>query len=1084
VDGRRWWVSAAMLGAAREALIERLFDLRRKAGEAVRRGLLPRAEPTVRLPRDDLRRSLLRHGGEGERAETCLVEAARQLNLDGRKQGEIAAYLIREAHDGLLDIGGVKRSMLKGRAEKVITTWKLPRDEGGSEENLEAAVGDLELALANPNEERLENAIRSTAHRKPQRGDADLIKQFLDNLEDANKGLHRGIDRTQAAALYERTVRVIDRLFGPISDRFDEIDLLLAISDPTEADVSRLAELVGDDRHLNYFFEKVEGSAWMRALAEERILQPPTEGGWPAGSYIFRLVDSDPDVVREWLVARGKEELSPQQAGFLLRIASRLDGVAYLIADLSKGNLDSPEVEFQLEHYLSGLSDQGLREPGLQRLVIESLKALLSGDEGGVDLHLAARILEVALNALRLGDQKRWLQALMHRLRDVAAIEDELRLRAMRPLPELSVDPRSRSGLELIAAAVRDGADQATAAGLAPSDVVSVLEVLEEPLRARLVADYLRERGSAHAAKAQRFLLDQIGTNPLPSPEELQLLHEIFELADGDFGALVREALGAAPSAEQIDQIPVEDRLPDELFRPHRWLVAVPEVERGDWQKADRRLSERFGAAPADGVIFRVGAARFGGASSPIPREDLALLEPEDAARRIAAWEPPPESSFLDPSAEGLAGALTELIAEESTIWLAADPRQIVVALRAPRYVSAYLDGIEKVVDQAEQGQAELLVQAIADIQSAAEAAVGEERGDGEDWVYAAHRGNRLIRALEEHGLLGQVTHERAWEVVMAAVRFREPGSGTDGDPLTRAINRPWSSALETAILLADRDGSVDPRLLELFEEVLALEGDDAELGRAIIATRLPWIRHVAPEWFANNEEALIGNRAPDGLGDLTFATYLEWGRPEKTILTEQRERVIDSLRGAKAEFALRHLLHGLAWGLEGFGPADVADILAGHPALFSEAARTLGIELRELDGPSAELDRAIDLWREALGRELPAEAYGGWGWFSINEHLDDSTWLNLSLQTAARERVNLAEPEEIAERAERLLPDPRVLRLVSLLLDADPKAWELEQIGAVGLRLLGSRVGDQEVRNELRERLLERGFHDAREIP
>jgi len=973
--------------------------------------------------------------------------------------------------------------MLKVRAEKVITTWRLPRDEGGAEENLEAAVGDLELALANPNEERLENAIRSTARRKPQRGDADLIKQFLDNLEDANKGLHRGISRIQAAELYERTAKVIDRLFGPISDRFDEIDLLLAISDPTEADVSRLAELVGDDRHLNYFFEKVEGSAWMRALAEERILKPPTEGGWPAGPYIFRLVDSDPNVVREWLAARGKEELSPQQAGFLLRIASRLNGAAYLIADLSKGNLDSPEVEFQVEHYLSGLSDSGLREAGLQRLVIESLKELLSGDRGGVDLHLAARILEVALNALRFGDQKRWLQALVHRLRDLAASEDELRLRAMRPLSELSVDPRARSGLELIAAAVRDGAEQATAAGLAASDVVAVLEVLEEPLRARLVADYFREAGPAYAAEARRFLLDQIGSNSFPSPEELQLLRETFEFADRNFGATVREALGTPPSLKEIGQIPDEDRLPDELRRPHRWLVAIPEAERGDWQEADRHLAERFGAAPADGVIFRVGPARFRGASSPISREDLAALGPEDAARRIAEWEPPPESSFLDPSAEGLADALTELIAGDSATWLAADPGQIVVTLRAPRYVSAYLDGIEKVVDQADQGQAELLVKAIADIQSTAESAFEEDRADAEDWVYSAHRGNRLIRALEEHGLLEQAAKERAWEATAAAVRFRWPGSGTDGDPLTRAINRPWSSSLETAILLADLDGSVDPRLLELFDEVLSLEGDNAELGRAILATRLPWIRLVAPEWFADNEEDLIGGEAPNRLGELTFATYLEWGRPEKTIMTEQRERLIDGLDGSKAEFALRHLLHGLAWGIAGFGPADVADVLGGYPELFSEAARTLGIELRELEGRSPELDRATALWREALARELPPEAYSGWGWFAINNHLEDSTWLDLTLQTAARENVNLAEPEEIAERAERLMPDPRVLRLVSLLLDADPKAWELEQIGAVGLRLLRSGVGDHEERNELRERLLERGFHDARDI-
>ncbi len=967
----------------------------------------------------------------------------------------------------------------------MITTWKLPRDEGGSEENLEAAVGGLELALGNPNEERLEDAVRIMARRKPQRGDADLIRQFLDNLEDANRGLHRGIDLTRATKLYERTVRVIDRLFGPISDRFDEIDRLLAISDPTQTDVSRLTELVGDDRHLNYFFEKVEGSAWMQALAEEQVLKPPAEGGWPAGSYIFRLVDSDPALVREWLVASGKEDLSPQQAGFLLRIAIRLDGVAYLIADLSKGNLDSPEVEFQVESYLSKLSEQELREPGLQRLVIESLKVLLSADEGGIDLHLAARILEVALNALRLGDQKRWLQALMYRLRDVSVSENELRLRAMKPLPELSVDARSRSGLELVAAALRDGAEQATEAGLAPNEVVSVLEDLEEPLRARFVVNYLRERKGAQDAETHGFLLRQIGTNRLPSPEELQLLRETFQLGDGDLGALVRQALGPAPSDLQIDQIPAEDRLPDELFRPHRWLVAVPEAERGDWREVDRRLDERFGAAPADGVIFRVGPARFGGAISPISTEELALLDPQDAAERIGGWEPPPERSFLDPSAEGLADALTELISGNAESWLKADPREIVTALGAPHYVSAYLKGMEKVVNQAERGQADLLVQAIADIQVVSETAFGEDRGDANDWVGAAHLGNRLIRALKEHDLLEQEILDLAWGAVVAAVRFRGPGSGGNGDPLSRAINRPWSSALETAILLADHDGSIDPRLLELFEEILGLEGDDAELGRAIIATRLPWIRHIAPEWFADNEGILIGNQAPDRLGDLTFAIYLEWGRPEKTILIEQRERLIGSLQGSKAEFALRHLLHGLTWGVEGFDPADVGDILAGYPELFSEAGRTLGIELRELEGPSAELDRAIDLWREALDRELPAGAYSGWGWFAINEHLEDSTWLDLTLQTAAREDVNLAEPEEIAERAERLMPDPRVLHLVSLLLDADPKAWELEQIGAVGLRLLQTgTTGDEEVRNELRERLLERGFHDAREIP
>jgi hypothetical protein len=60
---------------------------------------------------------------------------------------------------------------------------------------------------------------------------------------------------------------------------------------------------------------------------------------------------------------------------------------------------------------------------------------------------------------------------------------------------------------------------------------------------------------------------------------------------------------------------------------------------------------------------------------------------------------------------------------------------------------------------------------------------------------------------------------------------------------------------------------------------------------------------------------------------------------------------------------------------------------------------------------------------------------------------------------------------------------DEQALELLAFLLGADPKAWELERIGAVGLRLLRSATGSPAVRGELRERLLERGFNEATEI-
>ena len=78
-----------------------------------------------------------------------------------------------------------------------------------------------------------------------------------------------------------------------------------------------------------------------------------------------------------------------------------------------------------------------------------------------------------------------------------------------------------------------------------------------------------------------------------------------------------------------------------------------------------------------------------------------------------------------------------------------------------------------------------------------------------------------------------------------------------------------------------------------------------------------------------------------------------------------------------------------------------------------------------EIDERSEALERVVELWREALGHDLPAEAYAGWGWFADNQHLDDEIWLDLTLQTAARDGVNLAEPDRIAGRAEGMAPDP-----------------------------------------------------------
>lgn len=96
----------------------------------------------------------------------------------------------------------------------------------------------------------------------------------------------------------------------------------------------------------------------------------------------------------------------------------------------------------------------------------------------------------------------------------------------------------------------------------------------------------------------------------------------------------------------------------------------------------------------------------------------------------------------------------------------------------------------------------------------------------------------------------------------------------------------------------------------------------------------------------------------------------------------------------------------------------------------------------------------------------------------AINEHLADNDWLTLIEETASAAAGALDKPDRIAQRAARAPGDPRAAHTITALLGNDPKPWDLQRIGDAGLEVLPSATGN--AARELRERLLERGFHEA----
>ena len=1031
----------------------------------------------VTSPNAELARALNRLGPEGSRAYDFLLAASEQLSADGTRAGELASYSLREALIALVSLGGERLPGVGETAREVVRRWSLAEDGRLAWDAVGQAVSELIAALEGPgpNERRLESAVARIARERPTRATADLLEQYMRILDAANAALHAEISADAAGELYERALRVVGALFGPITTRFAAIDELLAVEAPGSAEVERLQGLVGDERHLLYFFEKVEGSPWFRALAETSILKSPADARWAAGPYVERIAEVDPDLVRPWLEVRASERLNTKQARDYLWIAQAVRaGVVQIVLSLARTHLSESGVQFGVERFLRlAPLDEVAGSPG-RSLVRLALEALLAEDRGAGDVYLAAEVAGIALRAMRNGDAGAWLQVLVHRLRSVADRESPLRLRVLAALDGLQVGPSS-TPLELIAAVVVSSADAARELGVSLDDLLSAATLLPEPLATRFTAYVLRGALPDARGLAEAFILDRVSTSDDPTPEELALLRRLNDEPSAGWEKRLRGALGDAPSSETISAWDSGTEVDAGGRRAHYWLVAMPDPIKSAWAEADAGLQKHLGPATLDGVLMRSVTTAPAFLSSPFTVESLNESEPLAAARLVSGWTPPEEESFVGQSRRGLASALHDAVKAKADAWLAAGPQEIVDALVDPRYVDAYLRGLRE-APPTNGGRVGELVETISLLQA-------QHIRDGAvdaDWASALDAAVQLLVALTRSRGLPPDAREQALNVAVTAARARHDSSLVGGDHrlVEQAINRRSTRALEAAFIIGDLGDTMSPELLALIEETLLLGGVDGSHGRAILAPRLARLHHVATEWFDERFELVFGARAVDELGRATLDFYLESGSPYRPFLERLRDEITTAV-GRIGDAARIHLLHGLLWELPGYPPREVLDLLLEQGTdQVSEAGHWLGWALAQAS--DVPLDPAIRFWEAAISRELPAAAYFGWGWWATIDRIDDDQWLGLTEQTLQKGDSNIAEADRVATRAARSPHNPSAPRVVARLLEGNPPTWDLEKIGEAGLQLVKTFTGDTHVWHELQERLLERGFHEA----
>lgn len=1016
-----------------------------------------------------------------------LVAASEQLSDARTLAGNMSAYALREALMSLLNIAGRPRRTTTDAARRVIDAYAKFRSGSGAADALDTAVTDLGAALdgPGPHDERLERVIRELARRSPARAEADLLERYIDVLDNANRGAHTKISVQVAGGLYEQALIVVERLFGPIIDRFDEIEALRQKPEPTAADVETLAGHIGDPRALAYFFSELSGPGWLHALSESPLLLPLREGVWATWPYLSGLAQSHPAEIRAWLssLANGSE-LGDQQAAQLLAVARIVKtGIGDVVVKIAEGRLGDVTVLHHVSSYLDEIGVEEHGEPAVRELLKRALSVVLDADRRSADSYLAAGMLRVAISAAQQDDAARWLRILTAKLKGAVDAVADYRSRQILDVGELKVETGSAT-LELMTAAVLDVARVAREHGLSTDDRLQLLRRVPEPLQGRIIASHLIETLDADLRTAVDFVKEEVG-GQVPMPETLALLRALRDRNANGLAVGMGEVLGDPPGAAELAATPTPP-FPDSWRRAYGWIDALPETAAAPWKPTADHVAKSYGPASSHGHVIPRARAEWVAKQSPLTVEDLAASPPLDAADRIAAWRPDLQD-VLGPRADGLNTTLEQALKNRPEPWLTADPIEVIKRLRHPTYIAGYFNANG---DQAaEVPDPDRLIAAIDLVQSEpweVEDLGGTSYDYEQSWMNAADKGIALLgKLIAAHGVGDRETV--VWEILGRAVRARDGERPFDDDadvrPLDHAINRPSTRALEVVFSVAEieaGDGPLPAKFLELLEEELALTGRDGLHARAIIATRLAWLVNRAQQWTADRWEVLVGDEAPDGLGPATFDVYLEWGSPSRAIFEKDRDRFVGALTRTP-EHARQQILIAMTWGVDGYTPNEIARILAeASPSRVSEAGAWLATTAADVD--DMPLEPAIAFWQAALNAQLPAEAYAGFGWFANVQRLQSETWLELTRRTAATAGGTLEQPRWVARRALGHADDPRSIDIVTHLLAAQLPLWHLTEVGEVGLAMLSqSDPTTAEARARLRERLLEREFFEAK---
>jgi hypothetical protein len=1025
----------------------------------------------------------------GRRAVDFLRTAKALLAMPSEslpRHAALVGYCLREAMKAIpesQDSGGPGR--WRQRSRRVLDAKQrfelirgLPgEDSDGALSELLATIDEMARTHEQDriHQQRLIAVMVNRTGAEPLASGTNPVRTYQKLIDRCDQAVHGTLTFEEAPPLLVDCMAVLRQLFMPPDLRHRELDTLAARDRPSNDDVRAVLSLVAGPNHLRYFLSRIQTSTWLDLLDESGMLAPPTDqGAWPVFAAVDKLKDEDPaglaallgklfvlwggDARRAWYIARAAVDLGLHGNEVVLRALRRHPASPGLIhlAVMAASQTDPASV------FVESVADLALNQTADVAGSVEPLVRPFTTGVTAENYVGRIRLLCFKLGAVPADDRSRRYFGADRggSIADRAGFfeHDHFSVLLYALIECLT---QALNAVEVVG--VLD------AIKCLPSDVVDRVRV------------WVLAQGPAIEPTARIAEITRAIGSRQPTGDDLRLVDLIVAEADPrEYAHDWTQAMPAPPPATALGSALAAGKLPDDWRRAFEWYGLLPAAVKAEWSAAVAVLSGRYGE-PSLARLGRQAQVEFSTGRSPLTEDEIRTMAVDDATRQIASWRP--DSADWLVSARELGRTLEAVVKSDPIPWASA-PLKTVGLLHHPTYIHHYMRGLATAESLAGTPIDELLdVVAFLRTHPWAALPLGEDSFDFDgDWRGAEEASVDLIKSLAGSDLGFGERRDEVWSILRSEVEKRDEPSGiVDArDPLESALNRPCTRALEAALSFMGHEFRVHtlvrPGALGLLASVLKLPDGDGAEHRAILAPRLGFLRHIAPDWVEKHREQLFGDTAPGGIGPLTVDLALKWGRPNSWLLENFAAQVKEAVR-RDVDNALKQYLIGVLWETPGYSVSDAVGFL-GSLNKLSAAGEALGRLLSTDDASAGAVTTATEIWSQALDATT-TEELAGYGWFAEIGVLAEATWKDLTLRTLTANHGRIDWAHKVAERAAGSPPTTGTLAIFNELVRGLTDEWDRRRTAELAVETLNQakQLADTLEYQRLRTTLQERGL-------